>query len=158
MPLKDYPDFTPIFNENEIKGFFYEYRWLSNYHICPVMYEEVIYPSSENAYQAAKTNDLPLRKIFTEITPKESKKLGNKIGIPEKWNDIRYQVMYDILYDKFTRNEDLKQMLIKTGNKYLEETVYWSDIYWAKHYKTGIGESKLGEILMKIREKINQRI
>ena len=42
------------YNDKEIKGFFGGYRWLSNYHICDVQYEGDIFPSSENAFQAAK--------------------------------------------------------------------------------------------------------
>ena len=37
---------------NEFSG---RYRWLSNFHTCSIVYDGVEYPSTENAYQAAKT-------------------------------------------------------------------------------------------------------
>ena len=47
-----------IHDDNYIKGFFGEYRWLSNFEPCKVFYEGFEYSSSENAYQAAKSLDL----------------------------------------------------------------------------------------------------
>jgi hypothetical protein len=33
-----------------IKGFLGEYSFLSNFYLCPVYYEGLVYPSSENAF------------------------------------------------------------------------------------------------------------
>ena len=43
-------------DEEEIKGFFGDYRWMSNFHQCPVMWNGKIFPSSEHAYQYAKVH------------------------------------------------------------------------------------------------------
>jgi hypothetical protein len=43
-----------IHDSHLIHGFFGDYRWLSNFHSCPVYFDGLLYPSSENAYQAAK--------------------------------------------------------------------------------------------------------
>lgn len=62
-----------VHDESQIKGFFGEYRYLSNFELGDVIYEGIKYPSSENAYQAAKSNDVEVRKQFVNITPSESK-------------------------------------------------------------------------------------
>ena len=52
---------------------------------------------------------------------------------------------------KFYRNLDIREKLLATGDKYLEEKNFWNDVFWGVDYKKG-GENKLGKILMKVRE------
>lgn len=136
-------------DEENIKGFFDEYRYLSNFHVCDVMFEGVIYPSSENAYMAAKTTDLEKRKDFLGIKPREAKELGMKIELRKDWDSIKFDIMHNILLDKFTRNEALKEMLLSTDDKFLEETNYWGDVIWG--VCNGVGQNNLGLTLMKVR-------
>jgi len=141
-----------LHDEYNIKGFFGDYRFLSNFEPCIIIYENIKYPSSENAYQAAKSLDQSVRNMFVDISPTNSKKLGKQIDIRPDWNNIKLNVMYEIVYDKFSRNNKLGDMLIETGDKYLEETNYWSDKYWG--VCNGVGQNWLGKILMDVRQKI----
>lgn len=142
-----------IHDENNIKGFFGEYRWLSNFQECPVFFEGISYPSSENAYQAAKIHE-DFRLSLKECTPSQSKKEWKKYpkmdASKEDWNDRKYDVMSIILFDKFYRNPSLRYQLLQTGDKYLEELNHWSDVDWGVDIKLG-GKNNLGKILMKIR-------
>jgi N-glycosidase YbiA len=137
-------------DDKQIKGFFGEYRWLSNYHLEPVMYQGLKYASSENAYQAAKFPP-EQRPQFQLLNPKDSKKLGNALRIanPAQWDIDRVHVMYEILLDKFLKNPILQQKLIDTGDRYLEETNWWKDTFWG--VCDGHGENNLGKVLMCIR-------
>ncbi len=139
-----------------IRGFFGEYRWLSNFHECPVFFEGIVYPSSENAYQAAKI-DVDYRNRLKDLSPakvkREWKKLPRIDDTKEEWDARKYEVMSVILFDKFYRNKDLRAKLIETdaNHRYLEETNHWKDTYWGVDINLG-GQNKLGEILMKVRE------
>lgn len=139
----------------EIRGFFGEYRWLSNFHPCTVYYEGMEFPSSENAYQAAKV-DKDFRHHLQKITPAKVKRAWKKLPPidvgPEDWDARKYDVMAVILFDKFYRNKDLRAKLVETeiNHRYLEETNHWKDTYWGVDINLG-GKNKLGEILMKIR-------
>jgi ribA/ribD-fused uncharacterized protein len=139
-------------DEHNIKGFFDNYRFLSNFEPCDVLFDGIIYPSSENAYQAAKSLDTEVRKKFVDISSTESKKLGKIVEIRTDWNNIKLDIMYSIVFDKFTRNSKLGDQLIETGDKYLEETNYWKDTYWG--VCNGVGKNWLGRILMDVREQI----
>lgn len=145
-----------VHDDKNIKGFFGEYRWMSNYHDCIVKYEGLSYDSSEAAYQAAKTLDKDARIPFTKMGANESKKAGEKLVLRENWEEIKLQVMEEILVDKFTNNPTLKWRLIETGDKFLEETNWWNDTYWG--VCSGVGHNHLGKILMKIREKLKQTV
>ena len=135
-----------IHDEIQIKGFFGEYRFLSNFHPAPVLFEGQIYPSSENAYQAAKCANLKDRTQFLTCAPVQAKKLSKTILVMENWNSIKYDFMAAIVFDKFYRNLDIRQSLVELRQKYLEETNHWGDVYWG--VCNNKGENKLGKILM----------
>jgi len=141
---------------SNVCGFFGRYRWLSNFHECPVYFEGLEYPSSENAYQAAKV-DKDFRHHLQKITAAKAKKAWKKLPPidmgPEDWEARKYDVMSVILFDKFYRNKDLREKLLETGinHMYLEETNHWEDTYWGVDINLG-GKNKLGQILMGIRE------
>jgi hypothetical protein len=138
-----------------IDGFFGDYRWLSNFHLCDVKYEKDLYVSSENAFQAAKEIK-EYRKRFFYCSPSEAKRMGRVVKLPENWNILRVLVMKDILFDKFNRNLDLKEKLIKTGDARLVEGNWWNDTYWG--VCNGVGHNVLGNIIMEIRRDLISRI
>lgn len=141
-----------LHDADNIKGFFGDYRWLSNFHICPVQHEGIMYENSEQAYQAAKCWRLEDRYKFKEFTPAQAKRFGQTVKMREDWDTVKYDVMYEICKNKFTRNVDLKEKLLTTGNKYLEETNWWNDRVWG--VCNGVGENWLGKILMNIRKEL----
>lgn len=141
-----------LHNDEVVKGFFLKYRFLSNFELGDVIYEGIKYPSSENAYQAAKSLDLEIRNQFVNISPNESKKLGRKVDVREDWEEVKYGIMYQIVLDKFSRNYQLGDLLIETGDKYLEETNHWKDKIWG--VCDGVGKNWLGKILMDVRTQI----
>lgn len=59
--------------------------------------------------------------------------------------------MKRIVFDKFYKHQHLKDQLLETGDRYLEETNDWADSYWGVDTKKG-GENNLGQILMEIRQ------
>ena len=138
-----------IHDDNQIKGFFYEFRWLSNFHPTPVLFEGEMYPSSENAYQAAKCANLSDKVQFLTCNPAQAKKFSKTILVKEGWHSMKYDAMAAIVFDKFYRNPDIRQGLIELRQKYLEETNHWGDVYWG--VCKGKGENKLGKILMGVR-------
>ncbi len=145
-----------VHTDTMVKGFFGAYRWLSNYHVSPVIYQGVEYGSSEAAYQSAKCDDSYVKSQFQKLTPLQSKQYSKLIPIKKNWDSIKKGIMYEVLVSKFTLNPELGQMLIDTGEKYLEETNYWGDTYWG--VCEGKGKNTLGELLMQIRRELNDRL
>ena len=138
-----------IHDDKNIKGFFGEYRWLSNYHVCDIYFEGNKYGSTEAAYQAAKSHDSFIRFQMTELSPGDSKQFAKTILIRNDWHNVKYDVMSTIVFDKFYRHKDLRIKLLETGDKYLEETNHWGDRYYG--VCDGEGLNVLGNILMNIR-------
>lgn len=132
-----------------ISKFSGKYRFLSNFFPAPTEYDGIIYPTSEHAYQAAKTLDPVLRYgILTCGSPGRAKSLGKHFVLRPDWDEIKIEVMASILYDKFTRNLELRQALIETGDEELIEGNTWGDQFWGVD---GTGHNWLGKLLMKLR-------
>lgn len=136
--------------DNEpIASFEKEYRFLSNFWPCEIRYGGITYPSTEHAYQAAKTRNMPHRENIAQAkTPGEAKKLGRCVEMRPDWNDVKDQVMLQLLLIKFT-DTILMARLKETGTRDLIEGNHWGDFYWG--VCGGRGENRLGKILMLLR-------
>lgn len=138
-----------LHDDKNIKGFFGDYRFLSNMWPAKVFG----YPSVENAYMAAKI--IPEeRSFFKNCAPMEAKKKWREFKLLDKtageWDNRKYDVMALLVFEKFRANKDLRDKLLETGSKYLEEANWWRDLYWGVDHKLG-GDNNLGKILMKVR-------
>ena len=129
-----------------------EYDFLSNFYQCRVAYEGLWYKNAEAAFQSAKTRMRELRKEFTDLLPSQAKWLGRRIKLREDWEQVKDEVMYQVVINKFAFNDNLKQKLLATGDAVLVEGNTWNDTYWG--VCDGKGLNKLGEILMKVREEL----
>lgn len=128
-----------------------ENSFLSNFFFSPFVYKGIPYLNAEAAYQSMKTLDVNKRMFFSDSSPKLAKKFGRKLKIREDWEDVKLEVMLDIVRTKF-RNKDLKEKLLSTGDAYLEEGNYWNDTFWG--VCNGVGKNHLGNILMLTREEL----
>jgi len=129
-------------------------RWLSNFWLTSVEFEGVRYPSSEHAYQAAKTLDLAQREeIRVSGSPGNAKRLGTKVTLRPDWEEIKLGVMEGVLVQKFSEETPLHEMLKETTGD-LKEGNWWHDNFWGSCAceKCGDkGQNHLGKILMRIR-------
>jgi ribA/ribD-fused uncharacterized protein len=141
-----------IWDERRISGFFKEYRWLSNFHVCPVKFDGIFYPSSENAYMAAKTVDSAERKVLESLKPSEARKYGQSVKLRDDWEIQKLKFMYIVNLDKYSRHEELAEKLLETGKKVLEENNWWGDKFYG--VCNGQGKNYLGKLLMEIRQNL----
>ena len=134
-----------------------QYDFLSNFYLTPVKYNGIIYPSSEHAFQAAKTTDMSVRKTIAALNfPGEARAVGRGVILREDWNNIRLVIMTKIIREKFSSNKALKIKLLNTGGHELVEVNTWGDTFWG--VCNNVGENHLGKILMKIRKEFQQEI
>lgn len=137
----------------KISAFQGKYAAFSNFYPCFVVYEGMIFPSAEHAFQAAKTTDRNERVAFAVCpTAKEVKALGRKIQLRPDWEEIKVQVMTEVVRDKFVRNQadkDIRELLLWTGDAQLEEANSHGDRFWGT--VKGEGQNWLGKILMQVR-------
>ena len=135
-----------------------KYAFLSNFYSSPIapFKDGIVYPTVEHAFQAYKTTDINKRKeIAAQPTPGKAKYLGRHVKIRDDWQEIRINVMYTALKEKF-KDLELQTKLLSTGNAELIEGNTWSDNFWGDCHcpkcRDIKGENNLGKLLMKIRE------
>lgn len=135
-----------------------DYNFLSNFHSCEVEYEGIVYPSVENAFQAAKTLDREERLQFTSVKPGIAKRLGRRVILRPDWEKVKVGIMKELLRKKFSQ-EPFKSKLLATGDKELEEGNRWNDRFWGVCPPgSGRGSNILGKLIMEIREELRKEL
>lgn len=140
-------------NNNTINEFRGEYAFLSNFYETEIYCWGYKYRNAEAAFQAMKD---PLQaSAFVGLDAKAAKRLGRKVCLRKNWEQLKEGFMYTVCFAKFTQNPKLGEKLAATGDKTLIEGNTWSDVEWG--VCNGKGKNLLGNILMKVREKIKNK-
>lgn len=141
------------------------YGVLSNFAKYGFYADGLFWHTTEHYFQAQKYNyvskDDRVWQRFDAIqqaaTPKIAAQLGRDTSVPmlPYWNDVRDAVMYQALKYKFTAYPRLQKLLIATEQEEIIEDskVDW---YWGCG-GDGFGKNKLGKLLMRLREEVQQR-
>lgn len=137
-----------------INNFRGKYYFLSNFYSSNVEYEGLTYLNNESAFQSAKLKEVKDREEFCSLDPSTAKRKGRHVKLRDDWEEVKYNIMHDIVYAKFSQNLDLKKKLLATEGEYLEEGNTWGDKIWGT--VNGIGENNLGKILMQVREELRE--
>lgn len=140
---------------NKIDKFSGEFRFLSNFYEAPFTWRGRVWPTSEHAFQAAKTeNPKEQKQILKAKTPAEAKKLGRLVKLRKDWESVKIDTMREILNEKFSQNPDLKDELLDTEDAQLIEGNTWKDDFWGVY--EGKGQNWLGILLMELRKKLKK--
>lgn len=138
---------------------FYEtdkaYGCFSNFSRHPVVIDNVMWPTSEHYFQAMKFVDKADRAaVRAAPTGFVAAQLGRERhrSFRQDWEDVRDQVMLDVLRAKFVQHAELREILASTqGAQLVEHTK--NDRYWADG-GDGTGQNMLGILLEKVRTEL----
>lgn len=139
----------------------------SNFYYVEFEYKGYKVTSSEQAFMLEKAlmfDKSMVERILSTTNPAEIKKLGRKVKNfdEKKWNEVRYNIMVDILCAKFSI-EPLKTELLNTGIEFIVEASPTDKIWgaglalgdprlnYAKYYP---GRNLLGHALMDARARL----
>lgn len=138
--------------------YFYDqwYDCLNNFSAHAVEIDGVIYPTAEHAYQAAKCMD-PAGKaeILACRSPLATKDISNnkhKKAKLRNWDEVKVDVIEQILRAKLEQHSEVKAALIKSGNQEIAENSP-IDYFWGRG-KDGSGRNELGKLWMKLRAEL----
>lgn len=138
-----------------ITSFSGSFAFLSNFYPVKVEFEDCPFPTVENGYQAAKTDNLLERVFFMNVEPAQAKRLGRQVILRVDWEQVKEAVMFDLLRQKF-EDPTLCAKLKATGGQSLVEGNWWHDNYWGScrcpEHKGRIGKNRLGFMLMQLRD------
>lgn len=139
------------------------YGAFSNFWDCPagIRYQSILYDNVEAAFQAQKTTDLSERLTFRHQSGSQAKRNGRRVQLRDDWNSIKYAIMKEILYCKFSQDSELKDLLLSTGDEEIEEnTTHWHDNEWGHCYcdrcMNKEHKNMLGKALMEVRDMLRE--
>lgn len=144
---------------SEISSFSEDYAFLSNFYLCSLEWEGLVYPSLECAYQASKTLNQGAKAVFTGLSAREAKKQGRRLEIRQDWEFVKLAIMYKLISIKFGKVDDNWQLwnaLYNTHPATLIEGNTWGDTFWGATWnypeQKWEGQNWLGKCLMRWRE------
>ncbi len=138
------------------------YGAFSNLFRRSMEFEGRVYHTAEHAYQAGKARKVEVREwILNAPTPSLVAMAAHGLytwDIVPEWSRTKFDRMRNVLRAKFTQHEDLKNLLLSTGNARLVEAGRTDNAVnrtWGE--VNGKGQNMLGVLLMEIREEIRAR-
>ncbi|MDA8597204.1 NADAR family protein [Candidatus Pacebacteria bacterium] len=140
--------------------YFYTPRFYAfdNFSAFQIFIWDRTFPTSEHAYQWRKFSEASLEiaaQIFTATNPHEVKKLSDQYADcrDPSWDEIKREIMEEILLAKVTQHEKLVKLLRETDDRAIVENSP-TDYYWGIG-EDGSGQNHLGKIWMKLRAELN---
>lgn len=138
-----------------ITSFTGKHAFLSNFAPSTIRWAGREWATAEHLYQARKTYPPHSHEIREAATPSIAKKLGQTVPLLSYWDDIKVDVMREVVEAKFYDNPKLVDKLTATGNEVLVEGNTWHDQFWGNctcpRHKDASGVNALGIILMNTR-------
>jgi len=135
-----------------------DYRFLSNYYNCEILYDGLGFRSVEAAFQAMKCQTHEERIPFESMNPRQARAAGRKVTLRPDWEQRKLVLMYTLVKQKFAVSPELREKLLTTGYADLVEGNRWHDNYWGScdcpSCQSKPGQNNLGKILMRVRTEL----
>jgi ribA/ribD-fused uncharacterized protein len=132
-----------------------EYGCFSNFAPYPLELDGKRWPTSEHYFQAQKFEDAQHQEaIRRQKSPLIAARMGrdHKKKLRRDWESVKVLVMRQAVRAKFSQHDDIRAILLATGNAQLVEHTE-NDAYWGDG-GDGSGKNMLGQILMEIRDEL----
>lgn len=132
-----------------------EYGCFSNFSAYSFKLKGKVWRTSEHYFQAQKFVDTEHEEELRLVaSPMVVARMGRSRQRPlrKDWEVAKDQIMLEALRAKFSQNEELKKILLNTGDAVLVEHTR-NDKYWGDG-GDGSGQNMLGKLLMEVREEL----
>jgi GTP cyclohydrolase II len=144
-------------NQDEIRFYHSDQPWgeFSNFSQHSIFIDEINWQTVEHYYQAQKFIDMELKeRIRLSKTPVLAKitAMGMKDLRRKNWAELKESVMLKALRRKFAQHPELAKRLLSTSSQRLVESTS-NDAFWGESLD-GIGQNRLGELLMLVRTEL----
>jgi ribA/ribD-fused uncharacterized protein len=134
-----------------------EYGCFSNFSRHAVFLKGKRWPTSEHYFQAQKFAGTPHEEqVRMAKKPMLAASMGRdrKRPLRRDWEAVKERVMLEAVRAKFTQHDELKAILLGTGEAVLVEHTA-NDSYWGDG-GDGSGKNRLGALLMQVRAELRE--
>lgn len=135
------------------------YGAFSNLFRRPVEFDGETFATSEHAYQAGKARKPAVRAcVLSAPSPALVAMAAHGLyywDIVPGWSRTKFDRMRAVLRAKFTQHEDLRELLLSTGNaRLVESTTVDNEVNRLWGEVNGAGRNMLGNLLMELRAEL----
>lgn len=135
------------------------YGPFSNLYRRDVTFEGEVFATSEHAYQAGKARKPAVRKWLLEApSPALLAMAAHGLyywDVAPGWSTSKFDRMRAILRAKFSQHEDLRDLLLSTGDaRLIESATVDNDVNRLWGEVNGVGKNTLGLMLMEVRAEL----
>lgn len=135
------------------------YGAFSNLYRRELEFEGETFITSEHAYQAGKARKPEVKKwLMAAPSPSLLAMAAHGLyywDVAPGWSTTKFDRMRDVLRAKFTQHQDLRELLLSTGDARLVESATvdnevnrtWGEV-------NGVGRNMLGKLLMEVRAEL----
>lgn len=131
------------------------YGEFSNFSPHPIRLKGKTWPTTEHYFQAQKLAGTEHEEAIRRLkSPMVAARTGRsrKLPLRRDWESAKDDIMREALRAKFTQHDDLRALLLGTGDATLIEHTA-NDSYWADG-GDGTGKNRLGQLLMELRAQL----
>ena len=135
------------------------YGAFSNLYRRDFEFEGEVYPTAEHAYQAGKARKPEVRTwLMSAPSPALLAMAAHGLyywDISPGWSTNKFDRMKRVVQAKFSQHEDLRRLLLDTGEVRLVESATVDSVVnrlWGE--VNGVGQNKLGQFLMDVRTEL----
>lgn len=133
----------------------------SNLYRREIFFEGDCFPTSEHAYQAGKARKPAVRAWLMDApSPALLAMAAHGLyywDVAPGWSATKFERMKNVLRAKFTQYDDLRELLLSTGDARLVEAATtdnevnrtWGEV-------NGVGRNMLGKLLMEVRAELRE--
>lgn len=146
------PEPPPVINFYSTTG---EHGCFSNFSRHSVFLKGKRWPTSEHYFQAQKFAGTEHEEAVRRCKrPADAANMGRsrKLPLRRDWESVKDRVMLEAVRAKFAQHDDLKAVLLATGDAKLVEHTE-NDSYWGDG-GDGSGKNRLGQLLMRVRDEL----
>lgn len=135
------------------------YGAFSNLYRRPIEFEGEVFATSEHAYQAGKARKPEVRRWLMEA-PSPSLLAMAAHGlyywdVAPGWSKFKFDRMRKVLAAKYTQHDDLRSLLLSTGeHQLIESATVDNDVNRLWGEVNGVGQNMLGKMLMDLRSEM----
>ncbi|MEM8670368.1 MAG: NADAR family protein [Planctomycetota bacterium] len=132
------------------------YGCFSNFAPCPIVIDGLEWPTSEHYFQGQKFVGTEHEEAIRCVgSPMTAARMGRDPDRPlrEDWERVKEDVMREAVRAKFMQHKKERNILLSTRDAILIEHTS-NDAYWGDG-GDGTGRNRLGQILMEIRDELN---
>ena len=132
-----------------------QFGCFSNFAAYPIEVDGKVWPTSEHYFQAQKFTGTEFEEEIRRVkSPMIAARMGRDRSKPLRadWERVKDEVMRRAVLAKFTQHDELRDILLSTGDALLVEHTR-NDSYWGDG-GDGRGRNMLGQILSSVREEL----